>query len=357
MSSKVIRDLENEQRKGEEIDLDRLLKWLNEKMPGISGTPIITQFSGGASNWTYRLRFENRDLILRRAPLGKKAAGAHNMAREYNLQKKLKPYYPYPPQMYVLCEDEEVLGSQFYIMERLEGIIPRKNFPKQVDWDAETVHEICKSFWDKMIELHQVEYHKHGLSDLGKGDGYIERQIDGWNRRYTDAKTWNVPSGKKVMKWLESNIPDEEFLCIVHNDFRLDNVVLDHSHPAKILGVLDWELAAIGDPLMDLGNSLAYWVQEDDNWFVKSLRRQPSNVPGMMNRQEIIDYYAAKAHREIMDFTFYRVYGLFRLAGIVQQIYYRYVHGYTGNKSFKNFWLVSNYFIRSCEHIIRKSRK
>lgn len=354
MSKVVVKDLEKQQRQGEELDLEKLLPWVKQQELGLTGEPTVTQFSGGASNWTYRLQFENQDIILRRAPLGKKASGAHNMPREYHLQKKLKPHYSYVPEMIAVCEDEEVLGSTFYLMERLEGMIPRKNLPKEIQWNKETVNALCYSFWDKMIELHQVDYQKEGLDDLGKGEGYVERQITGWNKRYSDAKTWNVPSGKKIMKWLEQNMPNEERLCIIHNDFRLDNVVLDSSDPTNILGVLDWELAAIGDPLMDLGSSLAYWVHEDDNSFIKSMRRQPSNAEGMLTRMEIISYYAEKTGREIEDFRFYRVYGLFRLAGIAQQIYYRYSKRFTKNKAFKKFWMISIYLIKTCENVIKQ---
>lgn len=354
MSEVGVKDLERPQRQGEELDLDRLLSWIETQSLNFKGNPAITQFSGGASNWTYRLQFENQDVILRRAPLGKKAAGAHNMYREYHLQKKLKPHYRYVPEMIAVCEDEEVLGSTFYLMERLEGMIPRKNLPCEIDWNSKKVREMCFSFWDKMIELHQVDYQKGGLEDLGKGEGYMERQIMGWNKRYSDAKTWNVPSGKKVKNWLEQNMPEEERLCVIHNDFRLDNVVLDHADSANIVGVLDWELAAIGDPLMDLGSSLAYWVHEDDNFFIKSMRRQPSNADGMLKRQEIIDYYAEKTGRTIEDFRFYRVYGLFKLAGIAQQIYYRYSKGFTSNKAFKSFWMISIYLIKTCENVIKQ---
>ncbi|KZS42990.1 aminoglycoside phosphotransferase [Aquimarina aggregata] len=349
-----VKDLEKEQRSGEELDLQKLLPWIKKNIPTINDQPTVTQFSGGASNWTYRLKFEQDDIILRRAPLGKKAAGAHDMPREFHLQKKLKPHYQYVPEMLAVCEDESVLGSTFYLMERLEGIILRKNLPKEVNWDEATVQKICYSFWDKMIELHQVDYKKEGLEGLGKGEGYIERQILGWNKRYANAKTWNVPSGKKVMKWLEENMPKEEKLCVIHNDFRLDNVVLDPSDPSNVLGVLDWELAAIGDPLMDLGNSLAYWIEDNDTSFAKSMRRQPSNIPGMLTREEIITYYCQKTGREVDDFRFYRVYGLFRLAGIVQQIYYRYSKGYTKNKAFKNFWIASWYLIKTCENVIKQ---
>lgn len=353
---RVFEDLERPQRQDETIDLDRLMPWINKHVKEAHGVPAITQFSGGASNWTYRLQFENKDLILRRAPTGKKAAGAHNMPREYNLQKKIKPHFPYVPDMIALCEDDEILGSSFYLMERLEGIILRKNIPSDLEWDKDTVRNICTSFWDKLIELHQVDYQQEGLDQIGKGEGYIERQVIGWSKRYQDAKTWNVPAGSKVIHWLENQMPAQERLCVIHNDYRLDNVVLDVENPANILGVLDWELAAIGDPLMDLGSSLAYWIQADDNFFIKSIRRQPTHTSGMMNREEIIGYYARQTGSSIDDFRFYRVYGLFRLAGIAQQIYYRYSKGFTKNKSFKNFWLISNYLIKTCERIIASKK-
>lgn len=354
MSESNVHDMERAQRSGEELPMDRLLPWLTSHLSGLSDTPEVTQFAGGASNWTYRLKFTDHDLILRRAPLGKKAKGAHDMPREFHLQQKLKPHYPYVPEMIAVCEDEEVLGSTFYLMERLEGFIPRKNLPRQLSWERKTVNKLCYSFWDKLIELHQIDYQREGLGDLGKGEGYVERQVQGWNRRYADAKTWNVPSGKRVMKWLEDNIPAESRLCVIHNDFRLDNVVLSPDDQSEIIGVLDWELAAIGDPLMDLGSSLAYWVEETDNFFIKSMRRQPSNVAGMLSRKEIIDYYGKKTGRPIDDFRFYRVYGLFRLAGIAQQIYYRYAKGYTKNKAFKNFWMIAIYLIRTCHNVINK---
>lgn len=348
------RDLEKQQRTGEELDLTKLMPWLSSSLGGLQGEPSVTQYSGGASNWTYRLKFNNRDLILRRAPLGKKAVGAHNMPREFRLQQMLKPVYPYVPSMLAVCEDEDVLGSSFYLMERLEGVILRKDIPDYFDWNRETVNQLCQSFWDKIIELHQINYLTQGLSDLGKGAGYVERQVVGWIKRYSDAVTWNVPKGQNVMQWLEANIPTEESLCLIHNDFRLDNVVLNEHNPADIVGILDWELATVGDPLMDLGSSLAYWIEEDDNFFIKSIRRQPTHVTGMWKREEIVTYYMRQMGRSVSDFRFYRVYGLFRLAGIVQQIYYRYANGYTNNKSFRNFWLISLYLIKTCERIIKR---
>ena len=345
---------ERPQRPGEELDMLLLQPWLDQHFPALPAPSKITQFAGGASNWTYRLQYPYRDLILRRAPLGKKAKGAHDMVREYSLQKSLKPAYDYVPEMLALCEDDSVMGSPFYIMERLEGLIPRKNLPNDLDWDAATVKQVCNSFWDKLIELHQVDTSQAELAQWGKGEGYIERQIHGWNKRYTDAVTWNVPSGKKVRSWLEQQLPKSETACMIHNDFRLDNVVLQTGTPPQITGILDWEMATIGDPLMDLGNSLAYWIEAGDDFFITKMRLQPSHLKGMMTRKEIIDYYVEKRGIEIDDFRFYRVYGMFRLAGIVQQIYYRYSKGYTRNQAFKKLWMLSFYLVKSCENVIRK---
>ncbi|MCC2618150.1 phosphotransferase family protein [Aestuariibacter halophilus] len=344
-------------RPGEELDLVSLLPWLNTQVPGLEGEPQVSQYSGGASNWTYCLTFANREIILRRAPRGTKAKGAHDMGREYRLQKALKPVYPYVPEMLAHCDDAALIGAEFYVMEKLTGIIPRKNLPRGLAMSAEQVRTLCTNALDSLIELHQVDYKAAGLDTLAKGEGYTQRQIEGWSKRYQQAKTWNVPSGKKVMRWLADNLPKHETICLTHNDFRFDNLVLDSDDPTRIIGVLDWELATLGDPLMDLGNSLAYWIQADDDRIARGTRRQPTHLEGMMTRQEVITYYLEKTGFEVDDFTFYEVYGLFRLAGIVQQIYYRYHHKQTDNPAFKNLWFFVHYLLYRCNKAIRQSRR
>ncbi len=346
--------MEGQQRIGEEVNVQNLMSWMSESHPNLN-KPIVTQFTGGASNWTYNLKFADREYILRRAPLGKKAKGAHDMAREFKLQSALFDTFPKVPKMIALCEDEDVLGSPFYLMQKMDGIIFRKKLPSTVSIKPEEAQKLCEQFIDLMLQLHEVDIKKEGISNLGKGSGYIERQITGWSKRYRNAKTWNVPSGKKVIKWLESNLPNEEYLSIIHNDYRLDNLVLTHQAPFRITGVLDWELATIGDRFMDLGNTLAYWIEANDSYFAHQFRRQPSHLPGMMNRKELLHYYLSKSPYRIEDFRFYRVYGVFRLAGIVQQLYYRYANGHTQNKAFKNLWIASNFLIRSCMRIIKSN--
>lgn len=343
----------NNVRAGEELDLKKLNPWLLSNIDGLSGEPKVTQYSGGRSNWTYCLSYPDRDVVLRRAPAGTKAKGAHDMGREFRLQSALKPVYSYVPDMYVFCESDDIIGSEFYVMEKLDGLIPRKEMPSSLVLSQGQTIELCTNLIDSLIDLHQVDYQASGLDHLAKGEGYTQRQISGWSKRYQNAKTWNVPSGKSVMNWLANNLPKQETICLTHNDFRLDNIVLDPKQPTNIIGVLDWELATLGDPLMDLGNSLAYWVQADDDWFAKSTRLQPTHLPGMLTRQEVIEYYLDKTNIDVDDFRFYEVYGLFRLAGIVQQIYYRYHHKQTRNPAFKNMWQFVHYLMYRCRKAIK----
>jgi len=341
-------------RSGEELDIERVDAWLKQTIPSLTGKPSVSQYAGGASNWTYCLTYPDREFILRRAPKGKKAKGAHNMAREFHLQQALKPVFNFVPEMFALCQDETVLGTDFYVMEKLTGLIPRKNLPRTLHLSEQDVNTLCKNMIDTLAQLHNVNIEKAGLSNLAKGEGYIDRQISGWTQRYAQAKTWNVPSGRYIANWLQQNKPKQETICLTHNDFRFDNLVLNPEQPSDIIGVLDWELATLGDPLMDLGNSLAYWVQADDDFLAQSTRRQPTHLPGMMTRQQVIAYYCNVRGLTNVDFTFYEVFGLYRLAGIAQQIYYRYHHKQTTNPAFKNFWVFVHYLLWRCKKAIRQ---
>ncbi|MFT3839152.1 MAG: phosphotransferase family protein [Myxococcaceae bacterium] len=342
-------------RAGEELDLAKIDPWLKTKLTDLRGTAKVTQYSGGASNWTYRLEYENHDLVLRRPPAGTKAKSAHDMSREFKVQQALKPLFPAVPEMIAYC-DESLLGVDFYVMRRIDGLIPRKQLPKEVPSDPAFCRKLCESLIDKLVELHQVDAEKAGLSAMGKGPGYPKRQIDGWSERYQKARTWNVPRFTYVMDWLKANTPTDVRQCVIHGDYRFDNVVLDKQDPSKIIGVLDWEMATIGDPLMDLGNSLAYWVEGGDDFLAKSLRRQPTHLPGMFTRREVVERYCSKMGLKADGFTFYEVYGNFRLAVIAQQIYYRYFHKQTRNPAFKRFWLFIHYLHYRCRRLIRQAR-
>ncbi len=348
-----ILDKGGEVREGEELDTQAISAWLRAQGVDIQGEPTVTQFSGGASNWTYRLQYDNQDLILRRPPKGTKAKSAHDMVREYTVQKALKDAYPYVPKMIALCTDEEVVGADFYVMERMEGIIPRANLPKGVDLNTAQTRALCTNVIDALIELHQVDYQQYPeLVSLGRGEGYCERQVSGWDKRYVKAKTPNVPSFALVRQWLGKHTPADSKMCIIHNDWRFDNVILDTDDPTKVIGVLDWEMATLGDPLMDLGSALAYWIEEDDNIIMQQSRRQPTHLDGMMTREEVVAYYLERTGLQIDNWTFYEVFGLFRLAGIVQQIYYRYYNKQTTNPAFKNFWIIVQVLHAKCLKLI-----
>ncbi|MER0042757.1 phosphotransferase family protein [Pseudomonas sp. MGal98] len=325
-------------RQGEELDARAIDTYLKAHISDLRGEPQISQFPGGASNLTYLLRYADRELVLRRPPFGSKAKSAHDMGREFRILNQLRNAFPYCPQAFVHCTDESVIGAEFYVMQRLDGIILRADLPTELQLTPAQTTTLCKSFIDRLVELHQVDYQACGLADLGKPDGYVARQIKGWSERYDNARTPDAPGWQEVRTWLEEKMPaDHPRPAIVHNDYRFDNVILDASDPLRIIGVLDWELTTLGDPLMDLGNTLAYWIEADDPAPVQLMRRQPSNAPGMLSRQAFVDYYAERAGIEIKCFDFYYIYGLFRLAGIVQQIYYRYYHGQTADKRFASF--------------------
>ena len=333
-------DIGGQIREGEELDVLAVEQWLKKQGIELVGQVEVTQYSGGASNWTYRLKYDNVDLILRRPPKGTKAKSAHDMAREFFVQKHLRPFYSVLPKMIALCQDETVIGCDFYVMKRIEGIIPRAKLPSELELNETDIRHLCTNVIDKLIELHQVPYLGTELEQLGRGDGYCRRQVEGWDSRYEKAHTINVPSFKYVRKWLKEHIPEDSKTCVIHNDWRFDNVILDPENPTQVIGVLDWEMATLGDPLMDLGSALAYWVEDTDNQIFKSTRRQPTHLKGMFTRKQVVDYYLEKTGLETSNWAFYEVFGIFRLAVIAQQIYYRYYHKQTKNPAFKDFWIV-----------------
>jgi aminoglycoside phosphotransferase (APT) family kinase protein len=321
------------------MNAEAVSTWLRAQGIVVEGEPAVTQYSGGASNWTYRLEYANRDLVLRMPPAGTKAKTAHDVAREYRIQSAIASVFPAVPSMVALCEDTSVIGAPFYVMERVEGIIMRRHVPRGMTIDATQARALCHAMLDKLVELHRIDVAAAGLTALAKGSGYVERQVKGWTERYAKAHTWNVPRWKRVTDWLDEHRPADTRICLVHGDWRFDNCVLDPADPTRIKAVLDWELATLGDPWMELGNLLAYWVEASDNRIMKMSARQPTMIPGMLTRREVVAYYSAKTGESVSNWTFYEVFGLFRLAAIAQQVYYRYHHHEVRNPAFKHFWL------------------
>jgi len=322
-------------REGEELDNAAVEQFLRDTVPGLSGAFSIKQFPSGFSNLTYFISVGGQNMVLRRPPIGKKAKTAHDMKREYKILSALHPVFPYCPQPLAYTEDESVMGCPFYVMERIPGIILRKNIPREMNFSADHARTLCENMIHLHHRLHTLDYQAIGLGDFGKPEGYVRRQVEGWSKRYRDARTPDVPDFESVMAWLDANQPpDSDTPGIIHNDYKFDNLVLNPQNPSEITGILDWEMATIGDPLMDLGSSLGYWINPDDPEDAQLIRMMPTNAPGMMTRKELVAFYGQLSGKSIDNFDFYYCFGLFRLAVIAQQIYYRFYHGQTKDKRF-----------------------
>ena len=330
------------------FDLAALDERVRAELPDLSPPPEIKVFRGGASNLTFALIYPERTLIARTPPPGRKARGAHDMGREYRILSALQPHYPLVPETLLFTEDESVTEQPLFVMEALQGLILRRDPPESLDLDATITPTLCRSFTSALVDLHAIDISHAGLGWLDRGPGYVERQISGWIRRYRQARTPDAAAFDEVMTWLQQHQPEDRSHCLIHNDFRFDNLVLDPTSPGTIIGVLDWELATVGDPLMDLGASLAYWVEADDHPIFQQLRRQPTHLPGMWTREQLIEAYLDRSGRKVDDFLFYEIYGLFRLAGIAQQIYYRHYHGQFKDDRFADFIIAVNYLEQRC---------
>ena len=343
-----------EVREEDSFDLDAVRAWLAERGTDLADDVEVRQFGGGASNLTYSLRDDSHDLILRRPPSGHKAKGAHDMGREYRIQDGLSGVFPLVPEMVALCEDESVIGLPFYVMQRIDGIIPRRDFPEGVSLDEEQARALCTHALDVLVDLHQVDVDGTSLAEMNKGDGYVERQVSGWSKRYRDARTEDAGDYEQVMAWLDERQPKDVGHCLIHNDFRFDNMVLSREDPTTPIGLLDWEMATVGDPLMDLGGTMAYWVTDADDEFFRQFRRQPSNLPGMYSREEMVERYCERMGFSVdaEQWRFYEVFGLFRLGVIAQQIYYRYFHRQTTNEAYAIFGPAAQFLEQRCLSLI-----
>ncbi len=345
-----------EQREGESLDAARVEAFLRDTVPGLAGEMATRQFPSGHSNLTYLVTIGQREMVLRRPPFGTKAKTAHDMSREYRILKALEPVFPYCPRPLAYTADPEVMGCSFYVMERIKGIILRKDIPDSLNLAPGDVTRLCENLFKVLNELHSVDYDAIGLGDFGKPKGYVERQVLGWNRRYRAAHTPDVPDCEDVMTWLVEKMPaDTDSPCLIHNDFKFDNVVLDPKDPLKIIGVLDWEMATLGDPLMDMGGGLAYWIESGDPQEVQLARMLPTNANGALTRRELAAYYEKLSGRAMQHYDFYRCYGIFRLAGIAQQIYYRFYHGQTQDQRFQKFAFMVAILERVAVRIIERS--
>lgn len=342
-------------RPGEELDAGLLEAYLRAEMRESAGPIAIAQFPAGSSNLTYLISIGNDEYVLRRPPFGNTVKTAHDMRREFNVLAKLSAIYPPAPKPLLFCADESVIGSEFYLMERRKGLIirghvssPRVNkgsaaadeLPTTIQ-DLHSSHayreEVCRSFIRNLAELHSLDYRAAGLRDLGNPEGYPRRQIEGWTKRYFAARTDEHKELETAITWLNGNIPPESGASLVHNDYKFDNVMLDPNDLTRITAVLDWEMVTIGDPLMDLGTTLGYWMSPDAGEEMLNMPFNPNVLMKNISRRELVEMYADASDRDVSNILFYYVFGTFKIAVIAQQIYARYVKGFTKDQRFASF--------------------
>lgn len=325
----------DEIRAGEALDLDRLRPFLERTFPGEEGPVRVLQFRKGHSNLTYLVQLGAREAVLRRAPFGSKVKSAHDMRREYEVLAALQGVYPPAPRPIAFCEDESLIGARFYLMERVHGVVVRGDGSSSgLTLAPDLLRATSTALVDNLAALHAVPVAGTPLASLGRPEGYVGRQVKGWIERYLAARTEEVPGVEEAARWLAANVPAESGASIVHNDYKYDNVVLDPADPTRIVAVLDWEMATVGDPLMDLGTTLGYWTDADDPAELLARPSGPTHLPGSLTRREVVERYEARSGRAVSSPLFYYVFALLKIAGIVQQIYKRYVEGHTKDERF-----------------------
>ena len=339
-------------RPGEELPIEPLSDYLSTHLSELSGPVIVEQFPAGFSNLTYLLRFPNRELVLRRPPIGAKIKTAHDMSREYRILSHLYPVYRKVPRPLLFCEDEAILGAPFYVMERVQGIILRAKPPAEMDLSPKVMRTLSETFIENLTEIHEIDYEAAGLGELGSPQGYVKRQVEGWTKRYYNARTDDVQTIERLADWLQTNLPaDSAKAALIHNDYKYDNLVLAPDDLGRVVAVLDWEMATIGDPLMDFGTSLGYWVEATDPEEWQRYGFGLTALPGSLTRTELLEHYSRRTGRVIEEPVFYFAYGLLKIAVIVQQIYFRYQKGLTRDPRFAQL----GGLVRACGELAQRA--
>lgn len=346
-------------RPGEEIAPGPLREWLAGHVPELAGCaePLaIEQFPGGHSNLTYLVRCGDRDFVLRRPPFGSKVRTAHDMGREYRILSRLWTVYLKAPRAFAACDNLSVIGAPFYVMERVRGVILRhQKLPPGIELPPPAMRRLSEAAVDGLAELHAVDFAAAGLGDLGRPQGYVERQVTGWHERWKNSRTDDVPDVDRSFAWLADHLQEESGAALIHNDYKYDNLVLAPDL-SRIIAVLDWEMATVGDPLMDLGTSLGYWLNPDDDPAMRALPAGPTTVSGNLTRAEVAERYAERSGRDVSQVLFYYVYGLLKISVIAQQIYFRYKQGLTHDERFAGMIDAVRLFGRQAAGAIERGR-
>jgi len=346
-------DSPEEVRKNEKIDQKILSQILKDKLGSSSNLFELKQYRKGYSNLTYNIYWKNKEFVLRKAPFGAAVKGGHDMKREFDILSKLSLHYDKVPKTYFYYNNKNVLDFDFYLMEKLKGIILRPNTSSSLMPNKTTLKKLSKNFIKTLSELHDLDFRKIGLEFLGKGQGYAKRQIYGWSERYNKSKTDEIKEMNYLIKWLIDNLPKKENYSLIHNDFKYDNLVLNQNDCSTIVGVLDWEMSTIGDPMFDLGTSLGYWVQNNDHPLLKKISLSSTTSEGNPTRMELINMYEGFSKIKVDYPVYYYVFGLFKISVIVQQIYFRYKKGYTNDDRFSNLLSI----VRICSLVAYQSIK
>lgn len=327
-------------REDEQLDEAAIAAYLRGRLPGTEQPLNVRQFGGGAANLTYLLDYGTHEYVLRRPPLGPVAKSAHDMAREYRVLSVLYQAFPLAPRAFLYCDDPAVRDAPFLIMERRQGTVVRQTMPPHFAQLPDAARRMSAALIDTLAAFHAVDYAALGLETLGRPAGFIDRQIEGWYRRWHAAKVEDLPEMDAVYHWLKENRPPTTSFSLIHNDYKLDNVMFADDDPGRVVAVFDWDMCTLGDPLSDLGALLCYWTEPDDPDYFQALARMPAGDPGFMTRAELVARYAAKSSRPVHDIHFYHALGLFRLAVIIAQIYIRYHRGQTQDRRFAAFGAV-----------------
>ena len=320
-------------RPDEKLDETALAAYLRGKLAGSENELTVRQFGGGAANLTYLLDYGTAQYVLRRPPLGPVAASAHDMGREYRVLSVLWRAFPYAPRAFLFCDDPAVIGAPFFVMERRQGVVVRRSLPDVFRDQPDAPQRMSEALVDALAAFHAVDYAALGLGDLGKPQGFLTRQIEGWYQRWNAAKTTELADMERVYAWLRANVPPSAAVSLVHNDYKLDNVMLAADDPGRVVAIFDWDMCTLGDPLSDLGALLTYWTEPSDPPYLQATAMMPLGG-GFLSRDELVARYTSKSGRPVGDIAFYHALGLFRLTVIVAQIFIRYRRGQTQDARF-----------------------